>query len=408
MMQFKIALLNVIRNYRRSLITLVAIQFGVASLIIFGGYISAMHEGHREGIIHSQLGHIQIYKKGFNDYGSSEPEAYLLSPELQNKVQTAVDSIQQVVLATPRLNFSGLITNGRHSIAVVGAGIDADKEAMLSSSINIIKGESLFPENTSGGLLGAGLVKALNVNVGDYLTLLASTSDGAMNAVDVELTGVLSTGVRDLDNILIRLNLNHVQDLMYTQDVTRLVLMLDETEHTQPVLKQLEKIFTDQELDLELKTWDELAMLYNEVVAMYDSIFFFIKLIVLFIVALSISNTMLMSVMERTNEIGTIRAIGATRSGVVFMVMTEAGILGVIGCLAGIATGYILAETITALQFMMPTPPGATQTYPVRVFFETGIILETAALGLVMAVVSSIYPAVKASRLQITQALRFA
>ena len=184
--------------------------------------------------------------------------------------------------------------------------------------------------------------------------------------------------------------------------------MLDRTEHTQQVAKQLEKIFTEKNLDLEIKTWSELAMLYNEVVEMYESIFFFIKLIVLFIVALSISNTMLMSVMERTNEIGTIRAIGATRSAVVYMVMTEAFILGVIGCLVGIITGFILSEVITALQFMMPTPPGATQTYPVRVFFEANIIIETAILGLAMAVVSSIYPAVKASRLLINQALRFA
>ncbi|NRB43043.1 MAG: ABC transporter permease, partial [Pseudomonadales bacterium] len=225
---------------------------------------------------------------------------------------------------------------------------------------------------------------------------------------DVEVTGVLSTGLRDLDNILIRLNLNHVQDLMYTEDITRLVLLLDKTANTALVKAQLEQLFDEQGLALEIRTWDELAMLYHEVVAMYASIFFFIKMIVLFIVALSISNTMLMSVMERTNEIGTIRAIGATRSGVVFMVMTEAFILGVIGCLAGIAIAYVLAEVITAAHFMMPTPPGSTQTYPIRIFFESGIILETALMGLVMAVVSSIYPAVKASRLLINQALRFA
>lgn len=406
--RYKISLLNVLRNRRRSIITLLSIQVAVVSLVLFGGFVASMYEGMRENMIRSQLGHIQIYKQGFNQYGHIEPETYLLNQGDVKKIIALVESQPSVELITPRLNFSGLLTNSNQSIAVVGNGINADKESLLSSAITITQGEDLFSQDSDGALLGQGLFDALNAQVGDYLTLLGSTTDGAVNAVDIKVIGVINSGIREVDNRLIRVNLTHAQDLQFTQGVSRLVILLSDTDQTQLVLEQLTLLFKQQGLDVEIKTWSQLADYYHEVIKLFDGVFGFIKVIVLFIAALSIANTMMMAVMERTPEIGSIRALGATRYEVMMLFITEACYLGLIGSVFGVLLAILLANGITSAQFIMPTPPGSSQSYPIRIFISWTILWQTAATGTLVAILASIYPAFKASRLQINQAMRAA
>ncbi|PAJ74533.1 hypothetical protein CJF42_09940 [Pseudoalteromonas sp. NBT06-2] len=406
--RYKIALLNVLRNRRRSIITLLSIQVAVISLVLFGGFVASMYDGMRENMIRSQLGHIQIYKQGFNQYGHIEPEKYLLTQQDVKKITELVESQSGVELITPRLNFSGLLTNSNQSIAVVGNGINPDKESLLSSAITITQGEDLFSQDIDGALLGQGLFNALNTKVGDYLTLLGSTTDGAVNAVDIKVIGAINTGIRDVDNRLIRINLTHAQDLQFTQGVSRLVVLLSDTEQTQIVLEQLTQLFKQNGLIVETKTWFELADYYHEVIKLFDGVFGFIQVIVLFIAALSIANTMMMAVMERTPEIGSIRALGATRYEVMMLFITEACYLGLIGSVLGILLAILLANGITTAQFIMPTPPGSSQSYPIRIFVSWPILWKTAIAGTLVAILASIYPAFKASRLQINQAMRAA
>ena len=406
--RYKIALLNVLRNQRRSVITLLAIQVGVVSLVLFGGFVASMYDGMRENMIRSQLGHLQIYQQGFNQYGHLEPEKYLLSNQDLDRITKLVEAVPGVELITPRLDFSGLLTNGNQSIAVVGSGIDPDKEALLSSAITIVEGEDLFAEDREGALLGQGLFNGLNANVGDYLTLLGSTADGAVNAVDIKVIGVVNTGVRDVDNRLVRINLSHAQDLQFTNGISRLVVLLSDTDETEQVIVQLTDIFKQQGLSLEIKSWSQLADYYHEVVSLFNGVFGFIKIIVLFIAALSIANTMMMAVMERTPEIGSIRALGATRYEVMMLFLTEACYLGVAGSLFGILFGVLIANRITADEFIMPTPPGSSQSYPIRIFIEWTVLWQTALTGTLVAILASIYPAFKASRLSINQAMRSA
>ncbi|WP_281557909.1 FtsX-like permease family protein [Thalassomonas sp. RHCl1] len=408
MLRLKLALLNVLRNGRRSFITLLAIQFGVISLILMGGFFASMYEGMREGVIRSQLGHIQIYQKGFNQFGNQEPEKYLIDAEVLQQVTGQIEALEQVELVTPRLNLTGLLTDGSKSLAVVVEGIDPEKEALLSSAVKLTAGEDLFEEDIDGALIGDGLFKSLNLEVGASLTLMATTADGSFDARDITATGAISTGTREVDNRFMRINLKHAQELMYTQGVTRLVVLLKETQDTDAVMAQLNRAFKEQGLALELRSWSDLADYYHEVVNLFDGIFSIVQLIVLAIVLLGIVNTMVMAVMERTPEIGTIRAIGGTRGEVMKLFISEAFILGLIGSVLGVVFAVLLAQGITGAGIMMPTPPGSSQTYPIRIFTDADLLWKNGLFGLLIAVISSIYPAVKASRMVIIQALRFA
>ena len=403
----KIALLNVLRNSRRSLITLAAITFGCVSLIVFGGFVQSMYDGMRESMIRSQLGHIQVYAQGYNQFSKLAPEKYLISPETLEHVQTILENNDHTLITTPRLNFNGLLSDGKQSLAIMGIGVDAENEALLSSAINIVAGEDLFPEDADGALIGQGLYESLNAKTGDYLTLLASTPDGAINAVDIRIVGVINTGTKALDDRLVRMNLKHAQDLMYTSDVTRLVVLIDDTLATESTQQHLKQAFASANLKLETKRWDQLADYYHQVVGLFDGVFGFVSIIVLIIVALSISNTMMMAVMERTRELGTIRAMGATPMQVVNLILMEATFLGLMGSTLGLGLGVGAAELITWAEWMMPTPPGSTQDYPIRVLVVDTILVQTYFLGVIIALISSIYPAIKAANLPVADALRF-
>ena len=403
----KIAFLNVLRNRRRTIITVMAIVFGSLSLIIFGGFVESMYAGLKENMIRSQLGHLQIYKKGYNEFGSLEPEKYLLSAETANKIMEIVEQYQGTEIVTNRLNFSGLLSNGKISAGVFGIGMDADKESLMNSSALILEGEDLFAEDTESALIGVGLAKSMNIKPGDWLTLLSTTADGVMNAVDINVSGIVTTGMKEIDDRLVRANLKHIQNLMMTDSITRIVVLLDKTENTNSMRQQLEKSFQDFGLDVEIKTWSDLAGYYHKVVSMFNSIFDFIKIIVIVIVVLGIANTMMMAVMERTSEIGTIRALGNTRNEILGLFLTEAVYLGVIGGIIGILAGILAAKGITAADLTMPPPPGGTNSFPIRILVVPQLLLEAFILGTLASVTSSLYPAIKASRLKIVEAIRF-
>jgi putative ABC transport system permease protein len=358
-------------------------------------------------MIRSHLGHLQIYKRGYLDFASVEPEKYLLSAEENKKIIGLVESQPGVEIVTSRLNFSGLLSNGKLSVGAFGEGIDADKESLMNSYVTIVEGEDLFPEEKESALIGTGLSKSLNARVGDWMTLLTSTTDGAVNAVDIKIVGVISTGMKEIDDRLIKANLPHMQNLMYTHDLSRVVVLLKETNTTLATKLTLEKLFSDNGLDVEIKTWSDLAGYYHKVVDMFNSVFRFIKVIVVVIVILGIANTMMMAVMERTTEIGTIRALGNTRGEVLALFLTEAAFLGLIGGVIGVLSGILVARGITMGNFMMPPPPGGTTGFPIRVFIVAKLLREAMALGFLAAVISSVYPAIKASRLKIVDALRF-
>jgi putative ABC transport system permease protein len=404
---FKIAFLNVLRNSRRTLITVLAIVFGCVSLIVFGGFVESMYQGLRENMIRSNLGHIQIYKKGYSEFGNIDPEKYLLSKTELQKIFSIVETQPEVEFASERLNFTGLLSNGLTSLGVFGVGMDADKEALMNSAVTIIEGEDLFPDDLESALVGEGLAKGLNVKVGDWMTILSATADGAMNAVDINIAGIISTGIKEIDDRTIRANLPHIQTLMYTDSVTRVVILLENTEDTSPVTNRLNQLFKDNQLDVEIKTWSDLAGFYHKVVKLFNNVFGFIKIIVMVIVVLGIANTMMMAVMERTTEIGTVRALGNTRREIISLFLIESAYLGIIGGVLGIAIGILAAKGITAANIQMPAPPGSTRGFPINITIVYRFLVEAMILGILASVLSSIYPALKAARLKIIDALRF-
>jgi putative ABC transport system permease protein len=400
----KLAFKNVFRNRRRTAITGLVLVFGATALILAGGFAAFTFRGLSESTIHGQLGHIQLFNKEFLERPEDRPlELGLDSVEaIKRKVMT----LNHVRFTMARIEFMGLISNGDKSEAFLGRGVEPDKELKLADfAVAVDTGKFLGqnPDDTKENevILGSGLAKTMKAKVGDYLTLMTTTSKGALNAMDVKVVGIYSTGVPEYDERAIMVDLATAQQILNSRKVTKLVVVLDQTDQTEPVAASLEAMFPN----IKAKRWFDLATFYNAVVRLYNAIFGFLGVIIFVIVVLSSSNTMMMSIFERTKEIGTQLAVGTSRPRLLLNFLYEGLIIGILGALLGLLIAYGLAEVINKIRIMMPPPPGRTNGYPLLVDTVPMMFLGVFILMSMTTVVSTIIPALKASRLKIVDAL---
>jgi putative ABC transport system permease protein len=402
----KLAIRNVFRNRRRSLITLLAMAFGAAAIIVFGGFVNSIYFGVRESTIRSQVGHIQLYRKGWSDKGNLAPFDYMIGDYTGLRAELA--KLEHVKTVTGRLGFSGLVSTGDSTTSFVGIGVDPEGEVELSALAIIIDGQDLTSRHPRGIVMGVGLGRAFGVKPGDDLTLLSSTKAGAINALAVKVRGMWESGEKAYDDRFLKLPLSEVQRLLDIEgdEVQSVVLLLDRTEHTAVVRDRIARLIHERGLDLEMKTWDELALRYHQVRELFGRIFAVLTLIVAIMVVFGITNTMTMAIFERTREIGTVMALGTRRRGVIAMFVLEGLALGALGGMLGILLGIGLAHVISAIGIQLPPPPGSTRGFVVQIFVVRDVLLQAFWLSLVTATLASLYPAWRAARVNVVEALR--
>jgi len=313
-----------------------------------------------------------------------------------------------VKAVTGRLGFSGLISTGDTTTSFVGIGVQPEGETDLSSMAVIVDGKELASRDPRGVTLGVGLARAFGVKPGDELTLLTTTRSGAINALALKVRGVWESGEKAYDDRFLRVGLPEVQRLIDLEggEVQSVVLLLDGTEHTALVRAAIDRLIRERGLPLEVRTWDDLALRYHQVRELFGRIFAVLTVIVSILVVFGITNTMTMAIFERTREIGTIMALGTRGRGVVSMFVLEGVALGVLGGVAGLVLGVVLAKGITALGIQLPPPPGSTRGFAVQIFVVPEVLGQAFRLSLVTAALASLYPAWRAARLNVVEALR--
>jgi putative ABC transport system permease protein len=400
-----LAFRNIFRNRRRTIMTLLMVGGGVTGLLLVGGFFAYMYNGIREGAINNGLGHLQI----FSAEHFTRDEVRVLDTGIDNWHQMAatVKSGKHIRGVAPRIEFYGMVSNGVKSSVYMGSAVDPDAEQRLGFRTNIAAGQNLN-SNSRGeteALIGTGLAKSMNVKVGDGLTLLAMTSDGALNGIDVQIVGIVSSGVKEYDDRYLRITLLSAQRLLQSGRITNLVVGLDATKNTDEVYNELASGLHGQTQKLILKKWIDLATFYNQVHSLFNAIFIFIGIIVFFMVLMSSVNTLLMAMFERTREIGTMLAMGTPRGWIIALFMVEALVLGVLGAMVGLAVGNLLASLINYAGVQLPPPPGSTDPMKFYVFHVPSLMLCSSLLVIVSLALASILPAIRASRLQIAEAL---
>ena len=403
-----LALRGLTRNRRRSLVTLMAIAFGFAAIGLFAGYTHNVYDGLTRQSIHGELlGHLTVSKRGMRSAGKLDPERYLFSAAEVGRLSELIRQERHVVRVAPRLSLSGLASNGRASTIFIADGIAPADMAALQQTEDARPGDlkRLDAAQPAAVLLSTGLIELLHLEMGGQAIFLANTLSGQANALDVTVSGGFNTGNAGSNDKYAFVPLALAQTLLDAEGrAERLTVLLDDVAHTEAIREHLAKSLRAAGYDVEVLTWQALSDFYRQVHEMFDMIFGFIFSIVLTVVVMSVANSMGMAVVERTREIGTLRAIGLKRSGVIALFAGESLLLAVLGCALGLLLTLLVRYGIN-LADIHYTPPNSAAAVPLLVDIDVARLSFTAGLMLLVGTLAAWLPARRAARQPIIDAL---
>jgi putative ABC transport system permease protein len=406
---FKIAVRNLIRYKRRTFLTASLIAIGVIFVLVFVAAAGSFKNLIVGQITGSVLGDIQIHRKGYVASIENLPLTINMGPNAVARVEKVLQGIPEIEAYSPRIKFGGMFSTFIETTNIRINGVYPDKEfktlPLLASRIiegekNLKKGEILLPEL---------LARGMKVNVGDTIVVIATNKDGSVNGKQLRVGGVLESaqgpGGRDgyiyIDDAMEILR-------MEEREISEIVVKLHNFNTLHSVSGKLGKTLVKDvnkmgKPILEVHTWEELSPFYN-LTRMIDMMTFFIKITLIAIVLVSVMNVMIMAVYDRIREIGTIAAIGTLPGKILSMFVIEGFSLGIFGAIIGNAVGLAI---IFALRLIKVTFSFGRQTGLVLMpTIQVSDILTVSLIVIVVAVLGSLQPALKASRMEPIVALR--
>ena len=399
-MWLKFATQNTLRNRRRSLVTVSIAALGTAAILLAGGFALSTYEALAQAAARS-TGHLILSTPEQFVRDEDTPLQHGLDDVAALRTQLLADPAVRQVL--PRVEFSGLISNGDKSTVMMATGVEPDSEfAVKGPFLTITAGHVLASDSQDAEImLGEGLARSLKATPGSSLTLLASTTEGAMNALDVRVKGIFSTGVPDIDKRLVYTGIATAQKLLVTQRVSSLGIFLDRMESTGPAQQRLAAQFPQ----LTVQSWMDQAFFYRSVRALYNRSFGALGLIIGVIVVFVVTNAMAMAIIERTREIGTLRALGTLPSQLLRTLALEGMVLGGVGALAGAALSLGISLLLYVVPVNMPPPPGRSVGYPLNISIDPLLVAATLAAMVLLTMLASSWVARKTVHLPVVDAL---
>lgn len=408
----RLALRNLLRQQRRTTLTLLVVGAGFVALSLAGGFMAQTFSGLADGAIRGGLGHVQVLPAGMTE----GDEAQSLERALPDGEALAQCLRQDpgVAEALPRLQFMGLLSNGPRSVAFLGRAVDPEREPRHMAVLEALRDGAKDPAGTGSRwlskdpkarevILGVGLAKALGASVGGSLTLLSTTRDGALNALDVEVVGLQDLGLRELNDRALLVSLATGDALLMAGTArSSLAVVLKDPEVAAAWASRLRA----QMPGVEAQPWFEQASFYRQVKLLYLAIFGFMGLVLFLVVLLATANTLLMSVLERVREFGVLRAMGLQPAQLIGLLQWEGALLGLLGSALGLAATLLLRAGLNALHLQLPPPPGTSHGYELNIHLVPRVYVAV-AMGLQATLqASALFPGLRASRVRIVEALR--
>jgi len=406
----KIAFRNLLRYKRRTLLTASLVTIGVVFVLLFisiSGSFKNMMVGQ---MTDSMLGHLEVHRKGYLASIDNLPLNLNLKLQAYQKLEGILKQQPEVEAFSPRIKFGGMFSTFVETTNIRLNGVYPDLELktvpLLPSRLTngtkktLEKGEIWIPELMS---------KSMKVNLGDTVVVIATNKDGSVNGRQFKVAGVLEsvTGPGGRDGYI------HIEDAMEVlrmeeMEVSEVAIRLKNFGQLHAFSDKLERLLSGEvnkqgKPIYEVHTWEKLSPFYN-IARMIDLMAFFIKLMLIAVVLVSIMNVMIMAVYERIREIGTIAAIGTLPGKILSMFVLEGLFLGTMGALAGDLIGLIIILILNRV--------GITFDFG----RETGLVLSAtigpsdvlmiSVIVIFISVVASLQPAYKASRMEPIKALR--
>lgn len=464
-----LAIRNLLRNRRRSLTTLVAMCIGLTSILVFGGYASNVIYGLQTAVV-KRSGHLQIQRQGFFANGGDSPSDYGIAKyqELIDRIRSDAVLRPMLAVVTPTLQFSGLAGNSNAGVSrsvyadgvvaeernamfdwndygvrnytdplklvstskdsvILGAGVAlklrlCGSAPKLACPINVMEAASAEKhlQPASGGVdLPADIASLSALDAGaarkvepGRIEVLAATSRGAPNVASLRVATVTNVGVKEWDDVYLVMHLEEAQRLVYGDQAPQASAIMLQLRHTYQLAvarQRLQALLAELHYagQLEILDYETLNPLYGQSVRFMLSIFTFMAALIGTIVLFTVSNTMTMAVAERTVEVGTLRAIGLNRHGVRNLFIWEGAMLGIVGGIVGTGVALLVGTAINHSGLTW-TPPGHVFAYFVHIgILDDPTLLAGSITGIVLvAVCSAWWPARRAARMEVVEALR--
>jgi putative ABC transport system permease protein len=395
----KFAIQNTLRNRRRSLVTVSIAALGTAAILLAGGFAIYTYQGLAQMAART-TGHLIVGKPA--QFTKDEDVPLQNGLDDAQGLSAALLADPQVRNVLPQIEFGGLISNGDKSTIMMAIGVDPDAEFSVKGPfLKITEGQALASgAKDAEVMLGDGLARSLKAKPGSSLTLLASTTEGALNALDVTVKGVFSTGVAAQDKRLVYTDLATAQKLLVTQRVSTLGVFLASMDATPGAQQRV----AAANPGLTVQTWLDQAFFYTSVRELYNRIFGALGLIIAVIVVFVVTNAMAMAIIERTREIGTLRALGTLPGQLRRTLALEGMVLGGAGAVCGAAIALAVSLFLYVVPVQMP-PPGRNTGYPLNVAIDPGLYLATFVAVVALTMLASAWVARKTVHMPVVDAL---
>jgi putative ABC transport system permease protein len=405
----KIAVRNLLRYKRRTLLTASLIAIGVVFVLLFVGVTGSFKSMMIGQMTDSMLGHLQVHRKGYLASIENLPLNMNLKLQAYQKLEGILNQQPEIEAYSPRIKFGGMFSTFVETTNIRLNGVYPDRELktlpLLPSRVTngggktLEKGEIWIPELMS---------KSMKVNIGDTVVIIATNKDGSVNGKQFKVAGVLEsvTGPGGRDGYI------QIEDAMEVlrmeeMEVSEIAIRVNDFNNVNAFTDSLDNLLSKEvgkegKPIFEVHSWESLSPFYN-IARMIDIMTFFIKIMLIAIVLISIMNVMIMAVYERIREIGTIAAIGTLPGKILSMFVVEGFCLGLVGAVAGNVLGLIIMLVINhsgmTFDFGRQTLALSAAISPMDVLVISGIVI-------VISVVASLQPAFKASRMEPIKALR--
>jgi putative ABC transport system permease protein len=457
-----LAIRNLLRNRRRSITTLLAMIVGAHAVLLFGGYTRNITYGLQTDYV-KYGGHLQIERAGYYQFGSGNPAEYGIANyrEIIDTLKSDPVLAPMVLVVTPTLQLQGIAGNFKQGVSrtALALGVLVNDQNRMREWNDYhfpvtVPPLALTGTETDAAIVGMGLARVLQLcgqlHVRDCapqtnptadagpglpadvaqlarttqaaptsasqqstIELLAATARGAPNVAELHVVKAEQQGIKEYDDMYVGLHLAQAQRLVYGGDQPKATAIVVQLAHTgdMPAAKaRIETLLTTKfkREETEVVDYTTLNPFYGQALAMFATLFGFIALLIAAIVLFTVGNTMSMAVFERTVEIGTLRAMGLRREGVRRLFICEGLLLGVLGASLGVLSAAALAAVINHSGLSW-TPPGRSPVpLIIRVWGENDLIAGTAIGLLLVSMLSALFPARRASHMNIVDALRYA
>ena len=394
-----------LHNIRRSLFMLLFMSSCGFIMFLSHSFLQDIYRGIRtQGIL--QNGHLVIKTKSSHE-GSAEARQKIISRASMNVLLNKIETIEGVRQYIRVLDISGILGTEINSAIVYGVGADSSPVFGPMRSIRLVEGRSFFISDNESqrGIVGKNLKRIIGINEKEWAILQIATIDGAINLLDVEIIGFSQGFSSDEDNAAIAIPFSYAQTALQTDGAHRIHLLLADESFQETVKVELHNFIHTYNLPVIALDWQEVYPLLDELSRFYNFIFNIITLIIVALSIISIFALISLNIFSRTREIGALRAVGTTRTGLLHLLMGEIGFIYFLATILWIGAGFGIGAFINDADFVY-TIPFSNMKVPLSFYLHARHTIVPLVSTLLSVVCASIFPLCRACHLNIAEVLR--